>query len=419
MVRRTCSTIRSIESNAGPCCPVPHSHWGVNCGNGSKPQRILAFGLKHASDHVFLHRVLLHGDVRFNEALRGFVQFGYDNETARPHGPPATDVNKFDITLGFVDLSLPTALGPLVARAGRQELSFGSQRLVSVRESPNIRRSFDGGRVLWSADGYHLDAFYVRPVSVHHNAFDDTSNGAESLSGLYATGPVLGTAALKIDVYFFEYLRDAGRFAIGTARERRHSLGTRLFGRKGALDWNIEGVYQLGRFGPRDIKAWTLATDVGLNFDTVALKPQFGLKADIASGNRHVGQSSLGTFNALYPKLPYFSEANLIAPANVIDLHPDLRLQLAPALQVTIGWDLLWRETTRDAVYAPPLLPLPGTAGRPGHFIGRQAIGEVDWQLDQHLRLSTQYVHFFRGAALQSVHGRDVNFLYASITYKY
>ena len=36
-----------------------------------------------------------------------------------------------------------SALNPTL-RIGRQEMSYGSSRLVSVREGPNVRRSFDG-----------------------------------------------------------------------------------------------------------------------------------------------------------------------------------------------------------------------------------------------------------------------------------
>lgn len=38
----------------------------------------------------------------------------------------------------------------LAVRVGRQELKLGSSRLASVRESPNVRRTFDGIRVSWT-----------------------------------------------------------------------------------------------------------------------------------------------------------------------------------------------------------------------------------------------------------------------------
>lgn len=40
-------------------------------------------------------------------------------------------------------MHVPLARGMLSLRAGRQELSFVSERPVSVRNNPDIRRSFD------------------------------------------------------------------------------------------------------------------------------------------------------------------------------------------------------------------------------------------------------------------------------------
>lgn len=34
-------------------------------------------------------------------------------------------------------------------RAGRQEVAFGPENLVSTRDSRNIRRSLDGARLTW------------------------------------------------------------------------------------------------------------------------------------------------------------------------------------------------------------------------------------------------------------------------------
>ena len=53
---------------------------------------------------------------------------------------------------------------PLLLRAGRQEMSFGSSRLVGVRESPNVRQSFDGLRATLGVEGWLVDGFLTRPA---------------------------------------------------------------------------------------------------------------------------------------------------------------------------------------------------------------------------------------------------------------
>ncbi|MCR2572501.1 alginate export family protein, partial [Salmonella enterica] len=81
-----------------------------------------------------------------------------------------------------------------------------------------------------------------------------------------------------------------------------------------------------------DIRAWTLATDTGLRWTELPLQPRLGLKADIASGDGNLHDGRLGTFNALFPKSAYFSEASLLAPANLMDVQPTLTLRLHDAV---------------------------------------------------------------------------------------
>lgn len=375
------------------------------------------FGLKRDSDQVLLFRSLLHGDLRMGDHVRVFTQFGFADQVGRAEGPSPTDVDRGDLMQGFIDVSGAAASGDLTLRGGRQEMSFGSSRLISVRDSPNIRRAFDGVRGFWKSEGYRADAFYVSPVDPRPGSFDDRTNGSEALGGVYLTGPV--AAPVNADLYWFDYRRDNARFASGTADEWRQSIGTRLFGKAGGLDWDIEGVYQWGQFGARGIAAWTLASNVGYTFTNVASGLRLGIKADIASGDRSGGRSSLGTFNALYPKLPYFSEANLVAPANIIDLHPELTLSLTRDLKASFGWNVLWRETTKDAIYAPPLSPIANTAGKGGRYIGQQAIVGVDWQATEHIAVSAGYVHFAPGQTLRDVGGRAVDFGFGSIAYRF
>jgi hypothetical protein len=141
-----------------------------------------------------------------------------------------------------------------------------------------------------------------------------------------------------------------------------------------------------------------VASDIGYTFADAIFKPRIGLKADIASGDRRPEDGRLGTFNALYPKLPYFSEANLIAPANIVDVHPTIGLDFGSGVAVELGWNALWRQTTKDAVYGTPLNAVQGTAGAPGRFIGHQAIVDIEWQATANLTLAGGYVHFEPGA---------------------
>lgn len=370
-----------------------------------------------------LRRTLLHADLHLGPSLRIFGQLGSSNGfgEAIPLGP--TQEDRFDAQQGFVDLMLPLGAGrgSLTLRGGRQEMAFGSSRLVSVREGPNVRLSFDGARAFWRSEesGFRVDAFATRPVELREGIFEDRSNPRQAFWGVYATGPLAMLAPnLSADLYYLGYKRDRARFAQGTADERRHTFGTRLFGKAGNWDWDFEAAYQTGSFGRAEIGAFTIASETGYTFANLPWAPRLALKADIASGDARAGDAQLGTFNPLFPKLPYFTEATLNAPANLMDVYPSLTLAPSSGINLTVGWDFLWRHRTGDAFYLPPLVAIEGTVGE-GRFIGHQVQVLAQWQATRHLELRAAYTHFTAGKTIRKAGGRDVDFVLLSAAYKW
>lgn len=375
------------------------------------------FGIGQPSEDVLLHRSWLGADLRLGESARAFVELGYLDQTGRRGEPLPTDVDRLDVLQAFVDVSAQLAGGQATLRAGRMEMTFGSSRLVAIREGPNAHQTFDGARAFWEKGDYRLDTFLVRPTENRPGTFDNDADRNERFWGIYGTGPLAGP--LKADLYYLGYRRRMAAFAAGEGREERHSLGARLFGESGGWDWDVEAFYQCGSFGSGRIRAWTLATDAGFTFEETALKPRVGLKADIASGDGDLDDDTLRTFNALYPKQPYFSEANLATPANIMDLHPSLELQFKEDLTLGVGAVFQWRHRREDAIYLANLAQVDGTAGGSARYIGTQLVTDLEWKVTPQLTLRTHYVRFERGGAVREAGGRDVNFLLVSTAFRF
>ena len=354
------------------------------------------FGLSPAGDDDYLlHRLLLTADARNIEGFRAQVQIVSGLTSGWDAKPPPTQDDSVDLLQGFIEQSFRAGDGDLQIRAGRQEVSLGSSRLISIRESPNIRRAFDGVRASWSLhSGARIDAFALRPVSPEGGGFDDDSSSAQTFWGLYGTADVPGVAGLKADLYYLGLRREDAVFTQGRATELRHSVGFRLFGERDRADWNVEGVWQWGSFGDASIRAWTVSADLGYRWADIALSPRFGIKMDAISGDSNPADRRLGTFNPLFPKLPYFSEANLATPANLLDVQPSVTLDVAPQAKLSLSWNALWKQERADAFYAPPLSPVAGTAHSQGRAIGTQTSLALDWQLSKRLGLGAAYVHF-------------------------
>ena len=373
-------------------------------------------------DHgYFLQRYFLHGDLHMGEHVRLFSQLQSSMEDGRAGGARPTDLDELDVHQLFLDVrfGLP-AHASLTVRSGRQELAYGSQRLISVREGPNVRQSFDGFRVIYRGEDVQIDGFATKPAQTNRYVFDDGPDNTKALWGTYAVLPFPPFPQANIDLYYLGLFRRKAGFDQGSARETRHSVGTRLWRTAAPLDYNFEALYQWGSFGNGDISAWTVASDTGYTFTALPLRPRVGLRADIASGDEDPNNPDLQTFNPLFPKGAYFSEAGLIGPANFIDLNPCLDLHLTPHTTLIFDWDFFWRESTRDGLYNNAVVLIRSGRTSDARYIGSMAQAQLFWDIDRHLSFVAIYGHFFAGRFLRETGpGEDVDYVTTWLTYKF
>ncbi|MET4701752.1 hypothetical protein ABIE65_004800 [Constrictibacter sp. MBR-5] len=369
-------------------------------------------------DGVFLQRYVLHGDLHLGPHLRLFGQIYSALEDGRAGPPGPVDENRLDVQQAFVDLSAPAGTGgDVTLRLGRQELRYGSARLVDVREGPNVRRKFDGGRARLSFDDWRVDALAVRPARIDPGRFDDGIDHDQALWGVYAvdTQPGWLPAGTSLDLYYLGYANDAGSFAQGTARERRHTVGTRLWGAQSGWDWNWEFIYQFGSFGSGDIAAWSVASDTGHTWRDLPWTPRFGLSANVASGDDDPDDSDLGTFNPLFPRGNYFSELALLGPRNFFNLHPGVTVEPADGLSLTLDVDFYWRLQRDDGIYGPGGGLLRAGTGSDARHVGTELSFNATWQIAADLSATAIYAHFIPGAFIRQT-GRSESVDFVELT---
>jgi len=368
-----------------------------------------------------LQRYMVHADAHFGDYFRVFAQFKSGLEDGRNGGPRPTDRDDFDLHQAFFDVRVACSdEDSLTFRAGRQELAYGSSRLISFREEPNVRRSFDGVKAILRVKGWQVDAFAVKPVRTRSGVFDDDPDPDQNFWGLYAVTPVSWLPGGNVDLYYLGLDRRNARFDQGAAHELRHSLGTRIWGHKAGWDYNLEFVYQFGSFGSGAIQAWTAASDLGFTFEQVPLTPRLGLKANVTSGDDNPNDSDLQAFNPLFPRGAYFGEPALIGPANHMDIHPQLELALRRNLSLTLGWDCFWRESTHDGIYGPAVNLIESGNASNARYVGNQVEAMVEWRVDRHFTFTADYAHFIAGDFLkQTTPGKDVDYFSAWITCRF
>ena len=363
-------------------------------------------------DSYWLQRVTLLSDVHLGERFRIFAE-GISG-VIEGENKPAPDVQDDPLDLQFAFAAfLPylTDDESLTLRGGRFGMSFGSGRLVATRAAPNIPFRFDGFEAIYSRPLWEATAFLTRPVE--DNGGISGSDPGTTFWGLYVTHWFDTQHKLGVDVYYLGIANQNGDYASGTGNEKRHSFGSRIFGSKNHWDWNGEGVIQVGTFGDEPILAWTASLDSGYTWDA-KFEPRLGLKADVASGNTSNGHQ--GTFNALYFKSGYFNDASLIRPANLIDVHPNLAMNLTRTVSVNGGANVFWRYTQNDAVYAPPgFVEIPATGG--SAYVTTALDVNLEWHIQKHLTFGASYVHFFTGSYVHEAGGSDVNYVSTTLSF--
>lgn len=318
---------------------------------------------------VWFQRYALLGDLHWSPRIRLFAQLNSALESGRRDGPSPVDENQLEWQNLFVDFNIPTPNnGTLTLRPGRQEIVLGSGRLVDVREGPNVRRTFDGGRVLFADDRWQLDLLAVRPRQDHAGIFDDTTSDRYALWGSYGTIRQPFATAGQLDVYYLGYRDSDALYVQGVGREERHSVGARYWGECGNWRWNWESLYQTGTFANGDISAWTLATETGYRFEQHAWKPELRFSINIASGDDNPNDPDLGTFNPLFPRGNYFSEAAVFGPRNFYNFHTFLNLLPNPDWSLTADLNLFWRLDTADGLYSPSGQIVRYPNGSTAHF---------------------------------------------------
>jgi hypothetical protein len=371
----------------------------------------------------FNERYMLYFDLHYGKHVRTFFELKSGLNSYRIGGPRPIDEKKLDFQAGFLELGTSTEDKSIALRVGRQELEYGSGRLIDVREGPNVRLSFDGFMVKSKIDSWRIDGFAMRPDLDEPGFFDNAPNHAVGFWGVYASKSLPRKTSLEM--YYLGLDRKQATFERGTAQEVRHSLGAR-FSRpiatgRPAWDFDYEALWQFGTFGSGNIRAWTVASETGYRFPTMRLKPRFSTKADISSGD-HPNSKTLGTFNPLFPKGDYFGVLATTGPGpiNFIDIHPRVEGTFPHDVTASFDWIFQWRESLQDGVYAVPGFLIRAANGSQARYVGNRPGTQIRWQVNPHMWFQADYGIFYAGRFLKDTQpGRNLNYWALWAGYKF
>jgi hypothetical protein len=367
------------------------------------------------SDGFLLNRLLLHGDLHLTKRIRIFGQLQSSIAVGRID-PSPVESNELELHQIFVDVNLLQAdQTKLVLRVGRQELNYGSSRLISTREGPNNRQSFDGGKLFYVRKSFKADVFYSDYVASRPGIFnDDFFTDKVKFGGVYVAlnhVPVVK----NVDLYYLGQRKSAAKWNDVSGREERHSVGSRIWGTAKRWSYDVEGLLQFGDIHENTIRAWTLSANTAYKLGAKDLSPSIGVKTELISGDDKPGDGRIESFNPLYPRGAYFGYAALIGPSNLFDLHPSFDIPLSKIADLSVDYDIFWRYSGQDGIYSPGTGQIYAAGPTDSRFIGHQVSAALELNPNRFIYFRLETTWFKAGTYLRDVgNGKDI--FYTGVT---
>jgi hypothetical protein len=380
-------------------------------------------------------------DIKHSDWLRAYVEV--IDATIDNNDLPITgiDENRWDFQNAFVDVKvLERDDQPVWFRVGRQELTFGSQRLISPLDWANTRRNFQGLRLTSPGTNWDLDAWVTHPVNTA--TFGD-GNGSGPGLGVNLFGTNMD--APNRDVVFgggwatYKGIKDhtihtfllwdhhQSPFPGGTGFPlgNRYTYGHEWLGTfnvdSGNRAWltDVEGGYQFGNDHGMPVSAGYITTGLGHTWKTLPWEPTLWGFYDYASGDKSKTDGVDNTFFQYYGLVhAYLGLIDNIARQNISDINYRLQLKPTKKLQLMAAQHFFQLASANDTLYTVTGQPL----GTPGH--GTDVGNEVDftatYNYNQNLSLELGYFLFDYGSYVEAVSPRgNASQLYVMTTFRY
>ena len=377
-----------------------------------------------------LERTRMYSDLWFQDKFRVFVETIDARSQGQSLAPLAIDVDHLDLLNAFVDIKLWQFLdGPAYVRAGRQELLYGSQRLISPLDFANTRRTFQGLKTFYRSDKFDLDGFCVQPVIPNPTRFDSVDD-RQVFSGVWATYRPKPTQAIDAYVLNLDNSNRTTQLGIIRAPINVTTFGSRYVGNyDGRFMWEAEGMFQVGSvesmtagLGDRPLVASSSAVGFGYCFKDCPWKPQLWAYYEGASGDKNPNSGQDNTFQQLFPfGHYYFGGTDQIGRQNINDLNGQFVFYPTNWITCLTQYHILSLDSATDALYnAGGVAIRRDPTGKAGTDVGEVLDFVVNFHLDKHQDVFLQWTHLYAGQFLRKTGSPgDLNAVYLQYSYRW
>lgn len=346
-------------------------------------------------------------DLWFRDRFRAYIEFIEAHSTTQALAPLRIDQNPADILNLFLDVKVWENDGvPIYARVGRQELLYGSQRVISPLDWANTRRTFQGAKVFRHGPKWDVDAFWMKPVIPSATQMD-WWDLPQNFWGFWATyKPKKGTTR---DFYVLG-LHDPRPVATGANGQVGGfdviTLGTRWAGdQDGRFLYDLEAIAQTGSQANTAIGAFAGALGFGYRFKNMPMTPTFWVYDEYATGNPDPGgPGAVHTYRQLFPfGHYYFGALDLVGRQNINDLNVQASIQPLRWMTCIFQYHHFTLAQSRDALYNAAGAPIRQDAtGASGSHVGDEYDFLTNFHINQHHDVLFGFAHLNPGFFLQN-----------------
>lgn len=373
-----------------------------------------------------LLRTRLHADLWYQDQFRLFAEMLDARALGLDLPALAIDKNHTDMLNLFADVKLGQFMdGPAYLRVGRQELLYGSQRLISTLDWANTRRTFQGVKTFWHTPAFNLDAFWVRPMVTEPNQFDnwDKDRNFVGLWGAYKAIP-----SQVLDLYYLSLIDNRtvapANITQGNVLQGDsvlHTIGARWVGDYERILYELEGMYQFGKRSHLDISAFSIASGVGYQLP-LPMNPQFWLRYDFASGDKSHHDGHSNTFNQLFPfGHYYFGYMDQVGRQNIHDFNAQFTLHPQPWVTFLGQYHRFYLVNKRDYLYnAAGAGIIRDITGQSGRHVGDEIDFTVNFHISRHQDILLGYSKLFTGEFVKNTRpGVSPDLFYAQYNFRF
>ena len=355
---------------------------------------------RESDDSRILTRVRASLAVRAHERVRFYVQ-GQDSRYpwVDPDNQPNGDRPRSTVRQAYVDLG--GADDGWSLRAGRQVVSYGSERLFAERRWSNVSPTWDGARLRLGRGDSGVDLFGYRFA---HLAPDDDDEALRGTNVFGAYGSIAGHGT-TVEPYGFYTRRSAtpevARYDLGTGFG---TAGVRLErGLEEAFGYEVELAVQRGETRDRDLGGWMGAGVVRVAPEAWAWDSAARVTFETASGDRDPGDGRVGTWDPLNPaRHRHLGRADFVGRRNIRSLKVGWEAFPLRPLRLRVDHVQHWLASRFDAIYETDAETF--AAAPAGGFSHGYVGGEVDailtYDVRANLPVEVGVLRFFPGAAV-------------------